>query len=252
LEYKAVKQAFVRVAPIWNVHVGKQIIRTTAEHPFYVLGKSWIPAALLEVGDLLSSHDGEWLPVEGVADSGEVTTVYNFEVEEYHTYFVGREDWGFSVWVHNGKPYNGDTRDTRRGKDVHGKIAQGRRDAGIFDVVDGPIRDSHGRRVEVPYRVDLETGLPRASRSKKPRPAFSAPEPDAVYRDGSTGVIIDDKPIGGSLSKYRQQLARQIIAYETAYGEKPTWVAITRYNPRTGKPMYTELYRVEDIAPFLR
>src|SRR5262249_13429214 len=34
-------------------------------------------------------------------DSGEVTTVYNFRVEEYHTYFVGDEDWGFSVWTHN-------------------------------------------------------------------------------------------------------------------------------------------------------
>jgi hypothetical protein len=27
--------------------------------------------------------------------------VYNLEVEEYHTYFVGSEEWGFSVWAHN-------------------------------------------------------------------------------------------------------------------------------------------------------
>lgn len=27
--------------------------------------------------------------------------VYNMRVEEYHTYFVGSAEWGFSVWVHN-------------------------------------------------------------------------------------------------------------------------------------------------------
>jgi hypothetical protein len=27
--------------------------------------------------------------------------VYNMRVAEYHTYFVGCEAWGFSVWAHN-------------------------------------------------------------------------------------------------------------------------------------------------------
>jgi hypothetical protein len=39
--------------------------------------------------------------VEAVTDAGEITTVYNVRVEEYHTYFVGGEDWSFSVWSHN-------------------------------------------------------------------------------------------------------------------------------------------------------
>jgi hypothetical protein len=29
------------------------------------------------------------------------TAVYNLEVEDCHTYFVGCEEWGFSVWVDN-------------------------------------------------------------------------------------------------------------------------------------------------------
>lgn len=44
-------------------------------------------------------------------------TVYNIRVAEDHTYFVGREAWGFSVWVHN-------TYKVVPGKD------------GLFDVVD--------------------------------------------------------------------------------------------------------------------
>ncbi len=30
-----------------------------------------------------------------------MTTVYNLSVADYHTYFVGSPDWGFSVWAHN-------------------------------------------------------------------------------------------------------------------------------------------------------
>ena len=74
----------------------------TGEHPFWVKGKGWVGATFLEVGDLLSSHDGQWVPVEAVnTDDRKVTTVYNLRVAEYHTYFVGCQEWGFSVWAHN-------------------------------------------------------------------------------------------------------------------------------------------------------
>jgi len=101
VEEKVVEEVFVRVSPILNLHVGGKIIRTTGEHPFYVDGRGWVPAAFLEIGDLLQSHDKKLIPVEGVADSGEVTTVYNFRIADYHTYFVGSDAWSFSVWAHN-------------------------------------------------------------------------------------------------------------------------------------------------------
>jgi hypothetical protein len=47
------------------------------------------------------SHDGQVVPVREVYDTGEYETVYNLRVAEYHTYFVGNRDWGFSVWAHN-------------------------------------------------------------------------------------------------------------------------------------------------------
>ena len=34
-------------------------------------------------------------------DSVRFATVYNFRVAEWHTYFVGAIEWGFSVWAHN-------------------------------------------------------------------------------------------------------------------------------------------------------
>src|SRR5205823_11799092 len=92
---------FTRVAPVLDLRVGGRVIRTTAEHPFYVRGAGWRAAKELHHGDLLSSHDGRWFPVDGVGEGGEVTTVYNVRVADYHTYFVGCAEWGFSVWAHN-------------------------------------------------------------------------------------------------------------------------------------------------------
>ncbi|HMP60798.1 MAG TPA: polymorphic toxin-type HINT domain-containing protein [Gemmatales bacterium] len=52
-------------------------------------------------GDWLLTATGRWLMVEEVHDTGEVQTVYNFEVADHHTYFVGTPDWPALVWVHN-------------------------------------------------------------------------------------------------------------------------------------------------------
>lgn len=39
--------------------------------------------------------------VEEVFDTGAEEVVYKCRVADYHTYFVGRESWGFTVWAHN-------------------------------------------------------------------------------------------------------------------------------------------------------
>jgi intein/homing endonuclease len=79
-----------------------QEIETTAEHPFWVPNRcAWVPAGELEPGDYVQTRDRRWLPVEEVTDTGRVEQLYNFRVADYHTYFVGSEDWGFSAWAHN-------------------------------------------------------------------------------------------------------------------------------------------------------
>jgi hypothetical protein len=98
---RRVEKVFVRTARVLHLHVGRQVIRTTAEHPLYVGGRGWVPAGELQPGDCLLSHDGQWVSVEECFDTGLYERVYNVQIEEYHTYFVGRPDWGFSVWAHN-------------------------------------------------------------------------------------------------------------------------------------------------------
>src|SRR5262249_45222624 len=75
--------------------------RTTPEHPFYERAKGWAALAELQVGDVLHCEDGEWRPIERIEDTGQYEEVYNFRLADYHTYFVGGEEWGFSVWAHN-------------------------------------------------------------------------------------------------------------------------------------------------------
>jgi RHS repeat-associated protein len=100
-EWRRVEEIFRNVLPIWHVHVKGQVIRSTAEHPFFVWGKGWVKACALQPGDLLRSHDGQMVAVDDVCDGGYEETVYNCRIAEYHTYFVGGDDWGFSVWAHN-------------------------------------------------------------------------------------------------------------------------------------------------------
>ena len=101
-ESMVVEEVFVSDAVVFSIRIGGHDVWTTTEHPFWVKGKGWVPASHLEPGDLLSSHDGQWVPVEAVnRDDLQVTTVYNLRVAEHHTYFVGCDEWGFSVWAHN-------------------------------------------------------------------------------------------------------------------------------------------------------
>jgi hypothetical protein len=122
LAAKVVEAVFVRTGRVLHLHLGGQVIRTTPEHPFWVKEAGWRPAGLLKRGDLLSSHEGGWVAVEEAYDTGEYETVYNLRVADWHTYFVGGEDWGFSVWAHNAWCAHRDG-----GRDLHaGQVAEGK------------------------------------------------------------------------------------------------------------------------------
>lgn len=74
-----------------HVQVRGATITTTAGHPFFVQGQGWIFAKDLKVGYQLKLLSGGTALVEAVEweELSEPVTVYNFEVEEFHTYFVG-------------------------------------------------------------------------------------------------------------------------------------------------------------------
>jgi hypothetical protein len=101
VEAKAVEEVFVRLGSVWELRVGGQVVGTTGEHPFYAWERGWVACRELRVGDSVLCEDGSWRAVEGARDTGNWRRVYNLRVADHHTYFVGTEEWGFSVWAHN-------------------------------------------------------------------------------------------------------------------------------------------------------
>ena len=97
---KEVIQTFVNETDeLVHVHVNGEEIIATPGHPFYVPGKGWIGAIHLRAGDLLVLQSGEYVVIEMIQHEilESPITVYNFEVEDFHTYYVGNN----SVLVHN-------------------------------------------------------------------------------------------------------------------------------------------------------
>ena len=85
-----------------QVHVNGETISATPSHPFYVYKFGWTLAGSLKAGDVLVLSNGELVTVEWVQHEilESPIKVYNFEVEDFHTYFVGKS----SVLVHNDCP----------------------------------------------------------------------------------------------------------------------------------------------------
>lgn len=99
----------LRVLTIRDSEGREQSLKTTDDHPFFidhtVTGESgWVNACKLTEGDQLQQPDGGHATVivtereehpDGIA-------VFNFQVEETHTYFVRAEHAaGEPIWVHN-------------------------------------------------------------------------------------------------------------------------------------------------------
>lgn len=97
---KPVRQVFVNETKelIHLIIQGEEIL-TTPSHPFYVPGTGWVAAKNLSQGCKLLLCSGDICALDCVSYEVLATpiAVYNFEVEGYHTYFVGVH----GVLVHN-------------------------------------------------------------------------------------------------------------------------------------------------------
>ena len=91
-ELKKVVQTFInKSTELVHITVNGETISTTKEHPFYSPIKGWTAACNLRAGDILVMLNGEYVLVEQIQHELLETPVivYNFEVEEFHTYYVG-------------------------------------------------------------------------------------------------------------------------------------------------------------------
>ncbi|MEG2868251.1 MAG: polymorphic toxin-type HINT domain-containing protein, partial [Terrisporobacter sp.] len=97
---KPVVQTFVKETDtILYIKTAGEIIEATEQHVFFIDGVGWIPASMIEEGDVVVLQSGEKAEVESIDKvvQNELIAVYNFEVEDFHTYFVSDAN----VLVHN-------------------------------------------------------------------------------------------------------------------------------------------------------
>ena len=101
-QLKPIAQTFERYSTTLALTFSNgETVETTSEHPFYVVGLGFVKAGELGIGSSIVTRAGPSVSLTSVK-AGAAQTVYNFEVAEFHTYFVGQGE----VWVHNTCPGN--------------------------------------------------------------------------------------------------------------------------------------------------
>jgi hypothetical protein len=98
-EYRKVLNTFIRETnTIYRLtYEDETVLETTWNHPFYIQDKGFVEARYLKAGDLSVTSNGKTLKLASIQIEDRIETVYNFEVEDTHTYFVGEDE----VLVHN-------------------------------------------------------------------------------------------------------------------------------------------------------
>jgi RHS repeat-associated protein len=167
-----------------------ETLGTTYEHPFRVAGLGWVPAGRLQPGDRLSTHNDDWREVRRVRATSprgppRRETVYNFEVAEDHTYFVGES----GVWVHNlceaGKQRLAELRGRRAG-----------RQRGEAVPSDNPGFARHAQRDRaIQAEVSGERLIGQAQSLKN---TFK----EGITRDRTTPAILEVPQAGGSTRRF--------------------------------------------------
>jgi hypothetical protein len=98
--YKQVKQVYIKSTDTFiRLNVEGEEIRTTSSHVFFTNTGWWKAAGNIKEGDKIVDSSGEMKEVKSIEleKLDEYERIYNFNVEDYHTYFVGSH----GLLVHN-------------------------------------------------------------------------------------------------------------------------------------------------------
>ena len=98
-EKKVISTTINKVNRLIELDIDGEMIQCTETHPFQVKDKGWVDACDLNPGDVVYTKDWGTATVQSVnlLEFDEPVEVFNFEVEDCHTYFVGN----IYILVHN-------------------------------------------------------------------------------------------------------------------------------------------------------
>ena len=101
-EYSKVLQTMIHDVEeeIYTLYIEDEALVVTGIHRFFINRNgqtSWVPAAQLDIGDLVMFADGTWHEIYNIDIAINHLFVYNFEVSNNHNYYVGH----CSILAHN-------------------------------------------------------------------------------------------------------------------------------------------------------
>jgi hypothetical protein len=174
-------------------------LRVTPPHPFWTR-RGWVAARDLTLEDEVTLLSGEPAPVIAMEALGGGETVYNFEVEQFHTYFVGEA----GAWVHNqGQDECPDAREIERARNE-------RNPNGLLSQPLPKFLSRHIRNAYEDIRAgggtprmtrDPNTGLPRQEvyGGRENRPWAGALEYEVPGQNGARVLVMKDA--NGNITK---------------------------------------------------
>ena len=222
---KKVKKIFVREKDsIIRLSINGEVIETTDEHPFYVDGIGFVNAGDLKAGDEVRTADGSTGRVESLEriTPDEPIKVYNFEVEDFHTYYVSEQ----KVLVHNTCATTKKNVTTHKGK------------SSDTEYVVGAYKDVKGIEGMDAHHVGQKAVMEKlvGNYDYKTAPAIS------VFREGHTIRLMGKGNVSKNtrgITSLRQLLARDIRELKRVYPDIPN--SAYRDLIELNKKMYKEM-----------
>ncbi|MFC7442437.1 polymorphic toxin-type HINT domain-containing protein, partial [Laceyella putida] len=96
--FKTVQILYKRtVKELYEIKIGKEKLQTTSEHPFWVKNKGWVVAKNLKPGDFFQTAARTYISIDQIQRVKKNAVVYNFTVEDFHTYYVS----DLQIFTHN-------------------------------------------------------------------------------------------------------------------------------------------------------
>ena len=97
-DFKTVNKTFKnKTKRLVKLVLSGETIKSTETHPFLTADKQWVAAAKLEIGQKITSANGDIVVVESKKFIDKECDVYNLEILDWNTYCIGKK----AIVVHN-------------------------------------------------------------------------------------------------------------------------------------------------------
>ena len=232
-EYKEVVRAFRKESDvIIHIFVNGEEIETTPQHPFWVEDE-WVSAKDLREGDVLTLADGTTAFITKTYGEqlDEPVIVYNFEVQDFHTYYVT----DISILVHN--------------------------DSGCVNFRDGMSPEERNRYDEYWYNVGTQRATEARDAAVNDINSWSSNKRNQVSTvvgavdldTGDVAVGIKNTRIHGGISIDGKPLCAEDLAVQQLGGNKPSIVMTSAIRPRSyaNVPVCLECQKIYSINQFV-